>query len=279
VKLLRRSLFGLCTAAIALAAFPAQASALDAPLTATKQFGASQITVGGTTTLTISVENTNVDTATNLSFVDLLPAGLMVASPAGLTNSCGGSAGAGGGAVSLSGGMLGGSGRTCVVTANVTGTTAGVKNNTVTVTSSNFGASAPASATLTVTPPAPPTLTKAFSPSTLPVGATTRLTFTLTNPNPATALTRVTFADPLPLGLMVAAVPSVSNTCGGAPSVGPFALAVALAAATIPAGTTCTFSVNVTATSPGVKSNTTTIVASTPGGIGSPASASVTVTP
>jgi hypothetical protein len=36
--------------------------------------------------------------------------------------------------------------------------------------------------------------------------------------------------------------------------------------------------VNVTATSAGVKNNTTTIVSSTQGGVGSPATASVTVT-
>jgi hypothetical protein len=104
-------------------------------------------------------------------------------------------------------------------------------------------------------------------------------TFTLTNPNPTAPLTRITFADPFPPGLMVVATPSVTNTCGGVPSVGPFALAVAYANPTIPAGGSCTFSVNVTATSAGVKSNTTTIVSSTPGGVGRPASASVTVTP
>jgi uncharacterized repeat protein (TIGR01451 family) len=208
MALVRRSLVALCAAAIALAAFPAPASAVDAPLTVQKSFGAAQIAFGETTTLTISIENTNVDTATGVTFVDLLPPGLVVASPAGLTNSCGGASAAGGGAVSLSGGVLGGSGRSCAVTANVTGTTAGVKNNTVTVRSTNFGFSAPANAALTVIPPAPPTLTKAFGASSIPVGATTTLTFTLTNPNPATPLTRVTFADPFPLGLMlVAAAP------------------------------------------------------------------------
>jgi hypothetical protein len=47
----------------------------------------------------------------------------------------------------------------------------------------------------------------------------------------------------------------------------------------VPAGGSCTFRVNVTATSVGVKNNTTTLVSSTQGGIGNPATASVTVTP
>jgi uncharacterized repeat protein (TIGR01451 family) len=111
------------------------------------------------------------------------------------------------------------------------------------------------------------------------LGATTVLTFTLTNPNTTTPLTGVTFSDPLPLGLMVAPTPSVLNTCGGVPGVGPYALAVSLASASIPAGQSCTFRVTLTATSTGVKNNTTTIVSSTQGGIGNPASASVTVTP
>jgi uncharacterized repeat protein (TIGR01451 family) len=130
-----------------------------------------------------------------------------------------------------------------------------------------------------VTVVGPPTLTKAFTPSTIATGATTTLTFTLTNPNPSTPLTGVTFSDPFPGGLMVASSPSVTNTCGGVPSVGPFALAVGYANGTVPAGASCTFSVRVTATSAGVKNNTTTIVASTPGGIGSPATATLAVTP
>jgi hypothetical protein len=70
----------------------------------------------------------------------------------------------------------------------------------------------------------------------------------------------------------------VTQNCGGAPSVGPNALAVGYGAATLPPSGSCTFSVNVKATSKGVKNNTTTIVASKEGGNGIPASATVTVT-
>jgi hypothetical protein len=82
----------------------------------------------------------------------------------------------------------------------------------------------------------------------------------------------------LPFGLAIGSPAVVSNTCGGVVSAVTNALAVALAAGTIPAGGTCSFKVNVVAGSTGVKNNVTTIVSSTEGGIGSPASATLTVT-
>jgi hypothetical protein len=174
--------------------------------------------------------------------------------------------------------MTVGAGRNCGYFPDVQGTTVGTKVNTTSVvTSTNGGDGNSASATLVVLPPVP-TLTKAFTPSTVAVGGTTTLRFTLTNPNPTLPLSRITFADPFPSGLAVAATPAVVNTCGGVPSVGPSALAVAYANASLPPGGTCTFSVNVTATSAGVKNNTTTIVTSSRGN-GSPATASMNVTP
>jgi uncharacterized repeat protein (TIGR01451 family) len=251
---------------------------LPQPPTFTKAFTPSSILVGGTSTLTFTLANSNPIPLTGAAFTDSLPAGVVVATPNGLSNTCGGTAtaNAGSGSVALTGGTIAASSN-CTITVSVKGTTAGVKNNTTsTLTTNEAPAGAAANASLVVI--GPPVLTKAFSPSTVPVGGTTTLTFTLTNPNPTVPVSRITWADPFPLGLMVSPNPAVTNTCGGVPSVGPYALAVAYASASLPAGGSCTFSVNLTATSAGVKNNTTTIVASSTG-IGSPATGTLTVTP
>ncbi len=58
----------------------------------------------------------------------------------------------------------------------------------------------------------PPILTKAFGAASIPLGGTTTLMFTISNPN-ATALTGIGFTDTLPPGLTVAN--SGITACGG----------------------------------------------------------------
>src|SRR5205085_11041879 len=91
---------------------------------------------------------------------------------------------------------------TCSTPANVTGTSARVKNNTTSTSSSNEGGpGAAASASVTVL--APPVIAKAFNPQSIPLNGTSTLTFTLSNPNNAAgtpALTNVSFSDTLPAG-------------------------------------------------------------------------------
>ncbi|MBK9339678.1 MAG: DUF11 domain-containing protein [Rhodoferax sp.] len=55
-----------------------------------------------------------------------------------------------------------------------------------------------------------PTLTKAFSPTSISIGGTSTLTFTVSNPalNPAQT---VSFTDTLPAGLRVASAPNVTQ--------------------------------------------------------------------
>jgi MYXO-CTERM domain-containing protein len=109
-----------------------------------------------------------IDTLTGVAFTDTLPPGLVVATPNGLTGSCGSSvtATAGSSSISLSGGMIP-AGASCLFVVNVTGTTVGDKLNTTgTVTSSEGGDGNAASASLTVT--APPTSTPTRTPTTTP---------------------------------------------------------------------------------------------------------------
>jgi hypothetical protein len=251
-----------------------------APPTIAKDFGAETVALDGSTTLTFNLANPNPATAlTGVAFTDIFPAGLVVASPNGLANSCGGTvtATAGGSSVTLSGGVLPGSG-ICTITVNVTGTASGSKQNvTGLVSSTETGNGGLATADLTVV--APPTIAKAFGAESILLDGSTSLTFTLANPNPATALTGVAFTDTLPEGLVVADPNELANTCGGAvvaePGTGTGS--VALVDGELAADGDCTITVNVAATTAGVKDNLTSAVTSAEGGAGNTAAATITV--
>lgn len=142
------------------------------------------------------------------------------------------------------------------------------------------GAGATRAVTGTGVAVAPPTISKSFGAATIPQNGTTSLSFTLTNPNGATALTGVGVSDSLPGGLVIATPNGLTGSCGGgtiAATAG--AGTVSVSGATLAASASCTFAVNVTGTTAGVKNNTTGNVTSTEGGAGGTASASVTVAP
>jgi len=131
------------------------------PPTISKVFGAANIPPNGSTNLSFTATNPNAGPSlTGVAVADTLPAGLIVATPNGLTSSCGGgaiTAAAGSSTVSLSGATLASS-ASCTFSINVTGTTLGAKNNvTGNVTANETGPGGTASATLTVQPAAPVT--------------------------------------------------------------------------------------------------------------------------
>ena len=245
------------------------------PPTIAKAFGAASIAVNGTTTLTFMLANPNPATAlSGVGFADTLPAGLVVATPNGLASTCGGTAtaAAGGGSVALADGGLP-AGGSCAMTVLVAGTTIGAKKNiTSAVTSAEGGTGGTASASLGVV--TPPTIAKAFVPLAILVNKSATLTFTLTNPNPGTALSGVGFTDALPSGLTVA--DGASPRCGGTLTA-TGGDTIALSGATLAASGTCMFSVTVTGTTGGLKSNVTSAAASTEGGTGGTASAFLVV--
>ncbi len=167
-----------------------------------KAFGSALIALNGSTTLTFTINNSNPIPLTGVGFTDNLPAGLVVAAVPSLTNSCAGTvsgATANSGSFTLSGGTLAG-GATCNLSVKVTATTAGAKNNTTTaVTSVEGGNGNTASATLNVA--APPSISKTFTPGSIPLGGTGTLTFTVVNPDASIPLTNIQFTDTLPTGL------------------------------------------------------------------------------
>lgn len=251
------------------------------PPTITKAFGTGSIALNASTSMTLTITNPSATVSqTGLAVSDTFPAGLVVATPNGLSNTCGGTptATAGTGVVSLTGGSLGTS-ASCQIIVNVTGTTAGSKTNTTgAVSSTNQGTGNTASATLTVI--APPTITKTFSPTSMPIGATSTLTLNFANPaaNGAVALTGVAVSDALPAGLQVAATPATTNTCGATFAPNPGDTALTVSGGTVPGSSgTCAVSVAITATTSGSKVNTTGNVSSTNGGTGTTASATLAV--
>jgi uncharacterized repeat protein (TIGR01451 family)/fimbrial isopeptide formation D2 family protein len=188
-------------------------------------FNPTTVAVGGTTTLTFTLTNPAANTVaeTGVALADTLPTGLVVATPNGLTNSCGGTvtANAGSGSISLTGGSITTPGTTCTISLNVTGTTVGVKNDmTGAVSSTNGGTGITSNtATLTVAEEADLAIQKTAvrpikSPPQLQVGSNLVYNITVTNLGP-TAATGVNWSDTLPPGLSFVSMNSPALwTCG-----------------------------------------------------------------
>ena len=184
---------------------------VTAPATIGKSFGAATIPFNGSTSLSFTITQPTVANATltGAAFTDSLPAGLVVATPNGLTGSCGGgtiTAVAASSSVTLSGGTVE-AGSSCTFSVNVTGTTAGVKNNSVHLTSTNGGTGNTSNASVTVGPP-PPTVTS-VSPNSGPTAGGTSVTITGTT---FTGATSVTFGGAAATGVAVVNATTITAT-------------------------------------------------------------------
>ena len=122
----------------------------------------------------------------------------------------------------------------------------------------------------------PPTIAKSFSAPTVGLNSSVTLTFTISNPNPATDLTGVSFNDNIPAGLIIANPDSMTGSCDPG-VITPSVNNINLVGATILAGSSCTFSIDVLAVAVGTQVNTTDAVTSNEGGTGGTASATVEV--
>jgi uncharacterized repeat protein (TIGR01451 family) len=102
-----------------------------------------------------------------------------------------------------------------------------------------------------------PTITKSFGTSPVSPGSPSVMSVAVTNNNPDLPLTAMAFTDTYPSGLVNAATPSPTRSCttatlSAAANGGSFAVS----AATVPAASTCTYTVTTTVTSSGDKVNT-----------------------
>jgi uncharacterized repeat protein (TIGR01451 family) len=271
------------------------ATPLVVPPTVAKAFADAGIPLNGTTSLTFSIANPNQTTElVNIGLIDLLPSGLVVASPNGLGGSCVITDGAavvadpGTSTITMTTLSLPGvsSGvNSCSLTVNVTSTSLGIKNNVTGNITGTFddgtgrsvaitGGSASASIAVLV----PPSITKTFTPVQIAPNGVSTVSFTISNPstNPI-ALTGVGFIDTLPANLFVATPSGASGDCnGGTLTAVAGSGVISLAGGTIPANGSCTVSANVTSAVTGFYLNTTTVT-STDGGTGNTASATLTV--
>lgn len=251
------------------------------PPSITKAFGASTIPLNGTTSLSFTIANPKATgSLSGIGFTDNLPAGLVIATPNGLTGSCGGgsiTATAGSGSVSLSGATLAASG-SCTFGVNVLGTMPGGKNNTTSPVTSSVGDGNMGSATLAVV--APPQITKSLNPGNILPNGISTLSINLSNPtgNPVSEQ-GVAVTDNFPQNLVVATPNGLTNSCGGTATATAGSASVSLTGGTIAVGGSCTVTANVTSSIPGQYLNTTGPVSSTNGGTGATSNtASLTVT-
>ena len=105
-------------------------------------------------------------------------------------------------------------------------------------------------------PPVAPSMTKTFNPAVTVPGGRSTLTITFANPNPTGATLLAPLVDQLPAGVVIAAIPSASTTCGGAVVAPAGGSTITLTqGSTIPAGS-CFLVVDVTAAALGTYTNT-----------------------
>ena len=249
------------------------ASAASAPINfqsvgMTKSFGVGNFQVGGSTTLSIVLQNPTSSPYTGVTFVDTLPGGLSYVSAG--ASQCGGTVeiDPGNQFLTLKNGIIPlGSFTTpgsCTITATITGLIPG--NFTNTIPANSLSTDPPrvtnvtaVTANITVYPVGGGILnpSKSFSPSTIAVGGTSVLAINVRAPAD-TSLTNFSLSDALPIGIQVAATPGAAknaNCQGGIFNPAAGATLLTYTGGTIPAGQQCTLSVTVTSPDKGVYTN------------------------
>jgi uncharacterized repeat protein (TIGR01451 family) len=121
-----------------------------------------------------------------------------------------------------------------------------------------------------------PQLDKSFSPTTVPVGGTSTLTFTITNTSELAAKDGWSFTDHLPAGLVLATPSAGTTDCpGGVVAAPDGGTSISLTGGDLDAGeVSCTVTVNVTSDTPATFTNDAANITST--GLNPPAASDVT---
>ncbi len=243
------------------------------PVTLSLAFDAPTVPRNMPVGLTFTVSNTSGSPLDGINFTETFGA-LMISTPNGLRTTCPSGAvtvvpSAGNtNTLSLAGLTLAAS-SSCTVVVSVTPLLFAIYTEAVTVGSS-AGLGNTAKATLVSL--APPALSEFFVDTLLNSVASTRFTFTVSNPNSSNALTGIAFTDNLPGGMLIAT--GLTSDCpDGTISAPTGANAISVSGLTLPGGSSCTFSFFANGTVDGNVPNMTSPVTSSNGGTGLPATA------
>ncbi len=227
--------------------------------TMTKSFSPDPIAVGGVSTLTFTLTNTNAFALTGAAFTDTLPAGVVVAATPAAATTCGGAWAptAGSGTLTYAAGTIPASG-SCTVSVNVTATTGGAHSNVSGyLSTTETGQTTTSVASDVLTAIVPPAISKNFDPSPILPNQISTLTFIIENPNVDQGIGGVAFGDTFPAGVVVAPTPNATTSGCGSPTFAPApgSGSVSFSSGTIAPGGTCVVTVDVTAASPGTYNN------------------------
>ncbi len=223
-------------------------SLAESSLEFTKSFSPDTIGPGSVSTLTFTIGNTESMGTRDAAFTDVLPAGVVIATPANANADGAGSLSApdGGSTIAFSDGQVGAF-ATVTIAVDVTCTTAGTATNTSGPLTSSLGTSDPATAELTVDAQLPG-FSQSFAPSSIGLGGRATLTFTIDNSASTTKLMSLGFSDTLPPGMVIANPANASTTCGGASiTATPGGNTISVSGGMLDPGTVCTVSVDVRA--------------------------------
>jgi len=233
------------------------------PVVIGKAFAPAQTSPGVSSTVTITLTNSNTTVLTAASFTDVLPANVVVAQTPNASTTCAGgfvTAPVSATAVTLSGATIPAN-SSCQVKVDVLSNIAGVYVNSIPAgglnTAEGVTNELPASATLTLLDP--PSVNKQFSPVSIAAGAKSTLTIVLGNTNLIATTLSADLVDTLPTspGNIVVATPNgLGGTCTTArvTAVAGSGTVSYSSGSTIPAGG-CTIIVDVTGAVTGTYNN------------------------
>ncbi|GJM10544.1 MAG: hypothetical protein DHS20C11_28200 [Lysobacteraceae bacterium] len=245
---------------------------VEGPPAFAKAFAPAAVAIDEVSTLTFTIDNSGSATlpANSLDFTDNLPGVVVVATTPNASTTCTGgtlTAVAGSASITYTGGSVAAS-SSCTVSVDVSSPSTGSFDNLSGDLTSTLGNSGTAADTLLVE--GAPIFSKAFSPTAIPISATSTLTLTIDNTG-ASALSAdsLDFTDNLPGSVVVAATPNASTTCtGGTLTAVAGSSVISYSGGSVAAASSCSVSVDVSSPSAGSFDNVTGDLTSTLGNSG-----------